>query len=70
VRVAQRGEVWEWCAWDHGVHGVYWHPYLMISKLQPTIGNADFDDWEVLDLFTGEVEKVTSVPAMGWEKAE
>lgn len=69
-RVALAGEVWDWCAWEHGVHGTYWHAYLLLEKLERTYGNPEFDNWKAVDLHDGEVVTVYSVPAMGWEKLE
>jgi len=69
-REARPGEVWDWCAWDHGVHETYWHPYLLLENVGPTFGNAEFDNWKAVDLLDGEVVTVSNVPAMGWEKLE
>ncbi len=74
MRIAAKGEVWEWCAWDSSVPGVSWEPVLLLECLGVSVTDdaeeRGLHDWKVLDLLTGKVETVFNIPSMGWEKVE
>ncbi len=71
MRVAERGEVWEWCSWDDQLKETKWEPVLLLERIEPSKSNVEgLYNWVSLDLLTGEVEIAFNVPRLGWEKVE
>ncbi len=67
MRIAERGEVWEWCAFDSNSNETRWEPMLLLERLE---GSCGLYRWKALDLLTGEVAFSYNVPRFGWEKVE
>ncbi len=75
MRVAQVGEVWEWCVTgdEHVPDHLRWEPVLLLEKIGPAKHRPSGDglyDWIAYDLLTGELCEVFNVPQIGWEKVE